>query len=68
LAKRFEDRRLAAVAACGESETIALLRSTARRLSATTRLDDHADDRFDISIRARMCPHVVLVVSLRLAI
>ena len=36
--------------------------------SATNQIDDHADDRFDIRIRARVCTHVVLVVSLRLAI
>jgi hypothetical protein len=33
-------------------------------------LDDHDDDRLDIRIRTRtrVCPRVVLVVSLRLAI
>jgi hypothetical protein len=37
-------------------------------VSATNLLEDHAHDRYDISSRAHMCAHVVLVVSLRLAI
>jgi hypothetical protein len=38
--------------------------------SATKHVDDHEDDRFDIRIGARsgVCPHVVSVLSLRLAI
>jgi hypothetical protein len=44
--------------------------STARRVSATNLLDDHADDRIHIRIRIRsgVCPRLVSVVSLRLAI
>jgi hypothetical protein len=52
-----------------ESETIGSQRSTVGRSSATNLLDDHDDDdRIDIRIRTRVCPRVVSVVSLRLAI